>query len=139
MADLRESLDLKTVSPEFVLSPDLPRLYTSQQRLRTVFEHLLRNGVIHSDRPDPKIRIEVQDRGQQYRFSVTDNGPGIDAVFHDKVFVIFQTLQPRDRLESTGAGLAIVQKLVQSMGGEVGLESVLGRGSTFHFTWPKQI
>ena len=70
-------------------------------------------------------------------FSIKDNGPGIDPKFHDKVFVIFQTLQPRDRVESTGVGLAIVKKIIEEKGGQITLESKLGQGCNFTFTWPK--
>lgn len=69
--------------------------------------------------------------------AVRDEGPGIDPRYHDRIFEIFQTLQPRDKVESTGIGLAIVKKLVTGAGGRVWVESEVGRGATFRFTWPK--
>jgi signal transduction histidine kinase len=72
-------------------------------------------------------------------FSVRDDGPGIDPQHHQRIFEIFQTLQPRDQVEGSGIGLAIVKKSVESRGGSVWVESTRGAGTTFHFTWPKTI
>jgi signal transduction histidine kinase len=71
-----------------------------------------------------------------FEFSVSDNGPGIDPRYHAKIFVIFQTLAPRDKVEGTGVGLALVKKIVESEGGEIIVDSRLGEGATFRFTWP---
>ena len=81
--------------------------------------------------------IQCRDAGDRWRFSVADNGPGIDPKYHDKIFQIFQTLHPRDEVESTGIGLAIVKKILESHGGRIWVESKIGAGSTFYFTWPK--
>ena len=67
-------------------------------------------------------------------FSITDNGPGIERKYHERIFHIFQTLEPRDTRESTGIGLALVKKVIESDGGEIWLESTPGEGSTFYFT-----
>jgi signal transduction histidine kinase len=69
---------------------------------------------------------------------VSDNGPGIDGKYFEKIFQMFQTLAPRDERESTGIGLAIVKKIVELCGGSVGVESKLGEGTTFFFTLPKK-
>ena len=82
--------------------------------------------------------IEAEERNTQYYFSVEDNGPGIEPEFHQKIFVIFQTLQARDVVESTGVGLAIVKKIIEEQGGTVWIESDLGKGAKFCFTLPKQ-
>jgi signal transduction histidine kinase len=68
---------------------------------------------------------------------VTDDGPGIPAQFHERVFRIFQTLRPRDVVEGSGIGLAIVKKVVERHGGVVVIESE-GRGTSIGFTWPKE-
>jgi len=70
-------------------------------------------------------------------FSVSDDGPGIDAAYHEKVFMMFETLHPRDQTEGSGMGLAIIRKLIETYGGQIGLESEPGRGARFSFTWPK--
>jgi len=68
---------------------------------------------------------------------IKDNGPGIDKRFHEKVFVIFQTLKARDEFESTGIGLSIVKKIVEEAGGSIRIESTPGEGAAFYFTVPK--
>jgi signal transduction histidine kinase len=73
-----------------------------------------------------------------YEFSVSDDGPGIDPAFHDKIFGIFQTLASKDNTENTGVGLAIVKKIIASEGGTITVESQTGQGATFRFTWQKQ-
>jgi signal transduction histidine kinase len=68
---------------------------------------------------------------------VTDNGPGIDPRYHDKVFGLFQTLEARDKVESTGIGLTIVKKIIEEQGGKIWIESEVGNGASFNFTWCK--
>jgi two-component system, LuxR family, sensor kinase FixL len=69
---------------------------------------------------------------------VRDNGPGIAERHFERIFQLFQTLAPRDRVESTGVGLALVKKIVEMYQGRVWLESELGKGTTFYFTLPKK-
>ncbi len=70
-------------------------------------------------------------------FSVADDGPGIAPGFHERIFELFQTLKPRDQVEGSGMGLAIVKKTVESMGGSISVDSAAGAGAVFRFTWPK--
>jgi signal transduction histidine kinase len=88
---------------------------------------------------DPRVRISAGRSlaGSEVWLRVTDNGPGIDEKYHEKIFQLFQTLAPRDNGESTGIGLTLVKKIVELYGGEVWLESTPGEGSTFFFTLPK--
>ncbi len=85
------------------------------------------------------LRIEIgsKDLGTYYEFYVKDNGPGIEKEYFEKIFIIFQTLKSRDELEATGIGLSIVKKIVESQGGRVRVESELGLGAIFYFSWPK--
>jgi signal transduction histidine kinase len=103
--------------------------------------NLIGNAIKHHDRPqEGRVSVSVADAGELYEFRVADDGPGIDPAYHEKVFVIFQTLEPRDKVEGTGIGLAIVKKTVERFGGAVRVESA-GRGSrgaTFAFTWPRR-
>jgi len=119
------------------LAPDLPVLEAKKTPLVQVFSNLLTNAIKHHNRSDGTIRISAQDIGSLYEFTVSDDGPGIDPAYHEKVFVIFQTLKARDDLESTGIGLSLVKKIVLAEHGSISLESKLGQGATFRFTWPK--
>jgi len=120
------------------IAPNLPTFTTKVMLLRQVFANLISNAIKHHDRPDGHITITVQEQGAFYEFSVADDGPGIDANYHTKVFVIFQTLEARDTKESTGIGLAIVKRIVEAEGGSVWIDSKEGSGATFRFTWLKQ-
>ena len=103
-----------------------------------VFQNLLTNAVKYMDKPEGRVRITCHDRGDLWEFRVIDNGPGIEEKYFERIFKIFQTLAPKDECESTGVGLTIVKKIVEWYGGKVWVESVVGQGSTFVFTWPKQ-
>jgi PAS domain S-box-containing protein len=122
----------------FEIEPNLPILKTKRVALSQVFSNLITNAIVHHDRPDGHIKISGLDRGEFCEFAVTDDGAGIDPEYHEKVFTIFQTLEARDRKESTGIGLAIVKKIVENEGGTIILESQLGKGATFRFTWLKR-
>lgn len=115
----------------------MPIFTTDSLRLRQVFANLIDNAVKHHDKPAGNIHITVRDTGDHYEFAVTDDGPGIAAVYHEKIFEIFQVLKPRDTTENTGVGLALVKKIVENQGGKIGILSSEGQGTTFHFTWPK--
>ena len=116
----------------------LPTLTTDVVQLQQVFTNLLSNALKYHERPETGVVIiGCDDAGEFYRFSVTDNGPGIAPEYHDRNFVIFQTLTERDTRESTGVGLAIVKKIVERQGGHIQVQSAEGQGAAFLFTWPK--
>lgn len=117
---------------------DMPVLNTKRILLRQVFANLISNAIKHHHHTAGHLQIAVKDRDDCYEFIVTDNGPGIDPAYHDKIFVIFQTLEARDTKESTGVGLAIVKKIVEFEGGDIWIKSSRGTGAAFHFTWPKK-
>ncbi|MBD3881212.1 CHASE3 domain-containing protein [Phormidium tenue FACHB-886] len=120
------------------IQPNLPVFKTRKLLLRQVFLNLIGNAIKHHPNNTGKIRISCQDRGDSYEFAVIDDGSGIHPAYHEKIFVIFQTLEARDTKESTGIGLAIVKKIVETEGGKVWVESTEGEGATFYFTWLKQ-
>lgn len=120
---------------EFSISEGMPRLYTSPIALEHVLSELVENAVKFSNKEKIKIEFAAHKSSDKWQFSVRDNGPGIGKEFKEKVFVIFQTLQARDTFESTGAGLAIAQKLVHEANGEIWLSTEQDHGTTFHFTW----
>ncbi len=115
----------------------LPSIMTEPTRIQQVFQNLLSNAIKYMDKPEGKIRINCCAEGRQWKFSITDNGPGIKQQHFEKIFQLFQTLAPRDRVESSGVGLALVKKIVEMYGGHVWVESALGEGSTFFFTLPR--
>ena len=117
---------------------ELPTIPFERTRMEQIFQNLLGNAALYMDKPEGRITISCTDGGSNWRFSVADNGPGIDEKYYKKIFQIFQTLRPRDEVESTGVGLTIVRKIVRMHGGEIAVESKLGEGSAFHFTIPKK-
>jgi signal transduction histidine kinase len=119
------------------IQENLPVLKTEKIALEQVFSNFISNAIKYNDNKNPSINIECKDAVKFWEFSVTDNGPGIEKEFHEKVFVIFQTLNARDKVESTGVGLAIVKKIVEEKGGKCWIESIPGEGASFKFTWPK--
>jgi light-regulated signal transduction histidine kinase (bacteriophytochrome) len=115
----------------------MPTIVAEPTRIQQIFQNLLSNAIKYMDKPRSEIRIACSDQGDQWKFSVRDNGPGIESRHFEKIFQLFQTLAPRDRIESTGVGLALVKKIVEIYGGRIWLESRPGEGSTFFFTLPK--
>ena len=121
-----------------VVDKELPQLNTERVAIEQVFANLISNATKYNNHPAPSIEIGFSENGNFFEFYVADNGPGIDPKHHEQVFVIFQTLQSRDKIESTGVGLAIVKKIINEKGGQVWIESEPGRGAKFCFTWPKE-
>ncbi|MCC3152626.1 CHASE3 domain-containing protein [Hymenobacter sp. BT770] len=137
---LREVIDSLNPPPGFKVELPffLPTLTTNAVQLQQVFANLISNALKYHDHPESgTVHIGCDDAGEFYLFSVADDGPGIDPDYHDRIFVIFQTLTERDTLESTGVGLAIVKKIVERQGGRIGVKSAEGQGAKFIFTWPK--
>lgn len=112
----------------------LPVIMANKVRLEQVFMNLISNAVKYHDKPEGIVEIDYQYVDGSHQFSVQDDGPGIAPEFHEKVFMIFQTLQSRDMLESTGVGLSIVKKIIEEHGGKVWIESEQGEGAKFIFT-----
>ena len=123
---------------EVKIEPGMPTFVTERLPLQQVFANLISNAIKHNRAESGYVKISVKELDDFYEFSVTDNGPGIAPQYHDKVFVIFQTLEARDKVENTGIGLSLVKKIVEGQGGSISLESAEGEGATFGFTWPKQ-
>jgi signal transduction histidine kinase len=119
------------------LSPGLPVIFTDKYPLFQVFSNLLGNALKYHNKPEGYIKVYHREFSGYYQFFVEDNGPGIAQHYHQKIFVIFQTLQDRDSLESTGVGLAIVKKILDAKKEEINVSSEPGKGSIFSFTWSK--
>jgi PAS domain S-box-containing protein len=137
---LREVIDLQARPDVTVdVAPQMPTLVAERIPLQQVFLNLVSNAVKYASavRPDVTISVAWRDTPEAFEFAVTDNGPGISAEYHERVWGAFQTLETRDKVEGTGIGLAIVKKIVEKRGGQVSLDSTSGEGATFRFTWPK--
>ena len=132
---------IETIDPpasfEIVFPIDLPDIQTQSLLLKQVFVNLIGNAIKYHDRANGKVEILAIEREDLWQLTIVDDGPGIAPEHHKKIFGIFQTLVGRDDRQGTGVGLAIVQKIVESRGGSVWVESALGQGSAFSFTWIK--
>jgi PAS domain S-box-containing protein len=115
----------------------MPVLTTQRVPLEMVLRNLINNAIKHHNRPNGQVQVLARDLGDYTEFTITDDGPGIDPQFHARIFQVFQTLKPRDQIEGSGMGLAVVKKLVESRGGSIQVESSVGQGAAFRFTWPK--
>ena len=133
LADLSATL---SESDAQVTRGPLPVLTVHSVQLGQLFRNLITNAVRYrrKDVP-PRIDINAERVGEHWRFSVRDNGIGIDAKHHNKIFIIFQRLHGRDRA-GTGIGLAVCKKIVERHGGQIWVESQPGQGATFFFTLP---
>ncbi len=116
----------------------MPVFDTATTPLEHVLMNLVGNAINHHDRATGRIEVCCEEAGPWMRFSVSDDGPGIPADYHEQVFRVLTTLKPRDTREASGMGLAIVKKLVEGAGGTVSIEPNQPRGTTFVFTWPRR-
>jgi signal transduction histidine kinase len=135
---LNETIDM-IAAPNGIhiaIDSELPTLCAEKTRMQQVFQNLIGNAVKYMGKPEGEIHIGHSQKEDYWEFYVSDTGMGIESRHFDKVFQIFQTLVPRDQSESTGVGLAIVKKIVETYGGKIWLTSEVGKGSTFWFTLP---
>ena len=139
---LREVADLAAPPKSVTLHVQhgLPAIPAERVRIQQIFLNLIGNAIKHRGDGTRPLRIDVSSRdvGDSYEFTVADDGPGIPPEYHDRIFVIFQTLVARDKVEGTGVGLALVKKIVENHGGAIRVESAPGAGARFIFTWPKK-
>ncbi|MEB3310061.1 MAG: ATP-binding protein [Snowella sp.] len=137
---LSEVIDSISPPPGFTIlvHPPMPTLTAKRVLLSQVFANLIGNAIKHHDQTIGKIEVLAVKHTDCYQFTVKDDGPGISGEYHEKIFGIFQTLKTHNSQENTGIGLSIVKKIIDTEGGNVWVESALGEGTAFHFTWPRQ-
>jgi len=123
---------------EITIENELPTVICEKTRVTQVFQNLLNNAVKYMDKPQGQIKIGCVEEDDWWKFSVADNGPGIEEKYFEKIFQIFQSLTRRDEVEAIGIGLSVVKKIVEIHGGRVWVESKLEESSTFFFTLAKQ-
>ncbi len=133
---------IDTIGPgeniEVVVENELPVVNLGPIRIKQIFQNLLGNAVKYIEKPEGWIRIGCVADGDFWKFSVADNGRGIEERNFERIFKIFQSLAPQESYESTGVGLTVVKKIVELYGGKIWLESELTKGTTFFFTLPKE-
>lgn len=135
---LAEVIDSLSPPPTFRIEiAPMPIVTANRLQLFQVFANLIGNGIKHHDRSDGSIHVAVGECEDLYEFSIADDGVGIAPEQHERIFIIFQAMNPQHRTDSTGIGLAIVKKIVEAQGGTIWLESEIGKGTTFYFTWKK--
>ncbi|MDT3678670.1 MAG: ATP-binding protein [Burkholderiaceae bacterium] len=114
----------------------LPVLRIERTRAQQLFQNLIGNAIQYMDKPEGEVSVDCERVAGEWHFTVRDNGPGIESRHFARIFQMFQSLAPRDRRESTGIGLSLVKKIVETHGGRIWVESKIGLGSVFHFTLP---
>ncbi len=141
LEDIREDLEIRLRGVNLQVDNDLPPVLGSRVRLGELFSNLIINGIKYNDKALPTIRVgwkkATHTSNNSVTFLVADNGIGIEARYQERVFGIFEKLNPREDYEGTGAGLAICKRIVEEHGGTIWLESEVGKGSTFCFTIPR--
>jgi light-regulated signal transduction histidine kinase (bacteriophytochrome) len=121
-----------------VTHDSLPEVNADDTQLAQLLQNLVANAIKFRKRNEaPRIHVGVEDAGDEWRFSVADNGIGIEPQYFERIFLVFQRLHTRDEYPGTGIGLAICRKVVERHRGRIWVESAYGEGSTFHFTLPK--
>lgn len=117
----------------------LPVVTAPVAPLRQVFVNLLGNAIKHHDRATGRVVVSARREDEWVEFTVADDGPGVPPEYREKVFEMFQTLRPRDEVEGSGMGLALVRRIVESAGGSVVLEGAGKRGAVVRFRWPHRM
>ncbi len=136
--DVLKGLEVAIAESQAVLTCDdeLPVVNCDASQIGQVFQNLIANAIRFRRDEPPRIHLGVKLVGEEWVFSIEDNGLGIEDEYYERIFVIFRRLQPRDKYEGSGMGLAICKRIVERHHGRIWVESSLGQGSTFYFSLP---
>ncbi len=134
LENLRESI--KNSNAEVRVGP-LPTVLADATQLAQLFQNLIGNAIKYRNKRRPEIRVDARSNGNEWIFSVQDNGIGIEPQYFERIFQMFQRLHTRKDYSGTGIGLAICRKIAERHGGKIWVESYPGQGSTFLFTIPQ--
>ncbi len=134
---IKEDMKARLENVELRLPKTMPIIIANRTHMVELFGNLISNAIKYNDKPEKRVEIGWSQQGEFYKFYVRDNGIGIEEQYLDKIFELFERLNPRgDDYESTGAGLTICKRIVEEYGGRIWVESKVGEGSTFYFTLP---
>ena len=135
-----EAIDM-LVPPENIsitIENTMPVIECSETHVMQLFQNLLSNAIKYMDKPQGQIKVGCVEEDGFWKFSIADNGPGIEERHFEKIFRMFQALSVSEEFEGTGVGLTITKKIVELYGGDIWVESEITKGSTFFFTLPMQ-
>ena len=146
----QSQVDLNNFVPEIInmvtppenitvtIENELPVIECEEIHIMQLLQNLLSNAIKYMDKPQGWIKVGCVEQDGFWKFSVTDNGPGIEEKHFERIFKIFQALPTSPDFEGTGVGLTVAKKIVELYKGRIWVESKVGEGSTFFFTLPKQ-
>jgi two-component system, LuxR family, sensor kinase FixL len=136
---LPEIIDLLSPPPHFsiMIETALPCINAEKTRIKQVFQNLISNGIKYNDKEKGTIAIGCNRENNAWHFYIRDNGLGIEKKHFETIFKMFQTINPKADIESTGIGLTIVKRIIELYGGTISVESEYGKGTTFYFTIPQ--
>jgi light-regulated signal transduction histidine kinase (bacteriophytochrome) len=134
LRNLRASIE---ESGTVVTHDSLPAITTNDIQLAQVFQNLIGNAIKYHGAEAPRVHVSAtKNGGNEWIFSVRDNGMGISPEYFERIFVLFQRLHGRGEFEGTGIGLAVCKKILERLGGRIWVESQPEGGSTFFFALP---
>jgi len=136
LSEIKEDLKYTLEGVKLEIADDLPEIYGNRTLLTKLFSNLITNAIKYNDKETTVIEVNWRDEGEENLFWVKDNGIGIKEQYLEKIFKVFEKLNPRDNPEGTGIGLAVCKSIVEEHHGKIWAESELGEGTTFYFTLP---
>lgn len=130
------AIEHKGKTPSFMIQAGMPKVRMEELKLRRVLSNIIDNAIRFNDKDHVAIMISTEVNDAETIIHIEDNGPGIEEQYHEKIFVLFQTLSRRDEHESMGVGLSVAKKIVEQRNGKIWLRSTLGEGTRFSFSIP---
>ncbi|XZE20906.1 ATP-binding protein [Pirellulaceae bacterium SH449] len=134
ISTLKHSIQEKKIR---IVKGNLPQVVADKERLEQVLLNLIGNAVKFSRTEDPEIFLDCEEDLHQWKIKVVDNGIGIEEQYFDRIFLLFERLNPSSNYAGSGLGLALCKKIVEQHGGAIGVTSAVSSGSQFWFTLPK--
>lgn len=119
--------------------PNLPIIQSNKTFITAIFQNLIENGVKYNESETVEITINYIDKEHIHCLSFKDNGIGIEPIYHDRIFKMFERLQNDSKYTGSGVGLGMSKKIIEKLNGRIWLESTLGQGSTFYVEFPKNV